>query len=83
MPRENKKKGIKEYESNYVTDSFRPWSYSIYSFGIDSLMDNNQSARVLLNYNCGWLCGHGSLLTLRRSPSGEWWVVEVQMTWIS
>ncbi len=56
---------------------------SYYEFGILSLSNGNQQAKVYADYWCGPLCGSRSVYTLRRNAAGEWEVTDSEMKWIS
>ena len=79
----DKQAAIDDYKKRNEEDSFMPWSYGKYYFCIISITDNFQKAEIQLDYHCGGLCGHGDRLTLQRTPSGKWWVVDISMSWIS
>jgi hypothetical protein len=53
-----------------------------FEFGID-VADDLRSATAYVGWVRGPLWGEGNLYTLRRSATGEWWVVDSQQLWIS
>ena len=73
---------IKEFEKGYK-DGFATPTWTRYNFSVLSVSEDGRQSRAYLDWNCGPLCGQGRDLTLKRSLSGEWWVVKDEMTWIS
>jgi hypothetical protein len=81
---EDKLKSIEEYRQRYMQDAKSDiWAWGYYEFGIVSIADDLQSAKVYVGASCGPLCGHGMYYTLQRSPSGKWWITDSQNLWVS
>lgn len=56
-----------------------PWKY--YEFGIFSIEENLHYANVYIARECGTNCSQGIQYTFHRSPSGVWWVTDLQTLW--
>ena len=44
---------------------------------------DGREALIATGVSCGWTCGSGFLLYLRRGPDGRWTVVDSITAWIS
>lgn len=55
--------------SNSETDT-ASWGY--YDFGILSISDDNNEAKVYIGFLCGPVCGESDIYTLERNDSGKW-----------
>lgn len=61
----------------------RQYPVAYHTFGIISIADDAQEAKVYLGSTIGPLWGSGYEHTLRRRPSGEWTIEESKMLWVS
>ena len=73
---------ITEFEKGYQ-DGYATPTWTRYNFSLLAISEDGLQAQAYIDWNCGDLCGQGRALTLKRSLSGEWWVVKDEMTWIS
>ncbi len=80
---EDKERAVDEYNEKMKDGKAVPWAYGTYKFGMKFVNNDLTQAQVYLDHYCGGLCGSGSQLFLQRSPSGEWWAVKIDPTWIS
>ncbi len=81
---DDKLKSIEEYQQRYMKNASSDiWAWGYYEFGVISVADDKQSAKVYVGASCGPLCGHGFYYTLRRSPSGKWWISKAEHLWQS
>jgi hypothetical protein len=75
---------IKDYQmthniSNSETDT-ASWGY--YDFGILSISDNNNEAKVYVGFLCGPVCGESDIYTLERNDSGKWEIKDSEFLWM-
>ena len=77
----DKQKSISEYRQRYMKGLSAVNRY--YEFGIVSIAEDRQSAKVYVGVKGGGGVGYGSYYTLQRSPSGKWWIVKTEKLWIS
>jgi outer membrane protein assembly factor BamB len=61
----------------------RQYPVAYFEFGIISIADNAQEAKVYMGSTIGPLWGSGYEYTLRRRPSGQWSIVDSKMLWVS
>lgn len=57
-------------------------SYNYYEMTIPLFSEDNQKAYLELNHYCGYLCGSGKSIFLKKI-NGKWRIVEKRRTWIS
>ncbi len=77
-------KSITEYKDRYMQKPASDiWAWGYYEFGIVSIGEDNQSAKVYVGASCGPLCGHGFFYTLQRGPNGKWWIAKSEHLWQS
>ena len=59
-------------------------SYPVADFKFTVDVDASlQRAQVYVGWMRGWLWGEGNVYILKRSATGEWWVVDSEQVWIS
>ncbi len=81
---DDKLQSIEEYKQRYMQKASPDiWAWGYYEFGVISIADDRQTAKVYVGASCGSLCGHGFYYTLRRSPSGKWWITNAEHLWQS
>ncbi|HET7378033.1 MAG TPA: hypothetical protein VFK30_15075, partial [Anaerolineae bacterium] len=81
---EDKLTSIQKYRQLYMQKTSPDiWAWGYYEFGIVSIADDLQSAKVYVGASCGSLCGHGFYYTLRRSPAGKCWITKGEHLWQS
>lgn len=73
---------IDTFKKGYV-DGYPTETWIVYTFKVLSVDQTGSPVKAELSWHCGGTCGQGRALTLKRSQSGERWVVSDEMTWIS
>jgi hypothetical protein len=66
--------------SNSQSDTVS-WGY--YSFGILSISDNNNVAKVYVGFGCGPFCGESDIYTLERNDAGKWEIIDTEFLWVN
>jgi hypothetical protein len=76
---------IEAYDEEYMNIGEGPdiFAWGFYEFAITSLDESLQKAQVYRAASCGGLCGSGYLLTLERTPDGEWVMTNAEHLWQS
>ena len=78
----DKTETIEQYRQDYmIFHDLHDWGF--YNFGIVSISDDGQQAKVYWEVSCGMDCGHGYLHILERNAQGKWVVTGSEWGWIA
>ncbi len=78
----DKTETIEQYRQDYmIFQDSHYWGY--YNFGIVSISDDGQQAKVYWEVSCGMNCGHGYLHILERNAQGKWEITGSEWSWIA
>ena len=58
-------------------------TWGFYDFGIISISEDGQQAKLFWEVSCGIDCGHGYLYILERSAQGKWEITGSEWGWIA
>jgi hypothetical protein len=73
---------IAQYRRDYMDhNTSQHWGY--YDFGIISISDDGQQAKVFWEVSCGMMCGHGYMNILDRTATGIWEITGAEWMWIA
>lgn len=80
----DKEGAIQEYRQTHMSNpKSNIWAWGYYQFGIMSLSNNNNEAKIYVDVYCGITCGHGVMYTVKRNTSGKWEMTESKFLWVS
>jgi len=73
---------IAQYRRDYMDhNTSQHWGF--YDFGIISIRDDGQQAKVFWEVSCGMMCGHGFMNIMERNANGEWEITSTEWMWIA
>jgi hypothetical protein len=74
---------IKDYEiAHNMSNESDVGAWGYYDFGVLSISDNNDEAKVYVGFSCGSYCGESDIYTLRSNSSGEWEIKDTEFLWV-
>jgi hypothetical protein len=80
----DKKETIQKYdETQMLNPESDIWAWGSYGFGILSISESNNEAKVFFGVSCGPLCGHSVIYTVKRNTSGKWEIKDEQILEVS
>ena len=78
----DKTETIEQYRQDYmIFQDLHYWGF--YEFGIVSISDDGQQAKVYWEVSCGMNCGHGYLHILERNAQGKWEITGSEWSWVA
>lgn len=78
----DKTETIEQYRQDFIIfQDLHDWGF--YGFGIVSISENGQQAKVYWEVSCGMNCGHGNLYILERNEQGKWEITGSEWGWIA
>lgn len=73
---------IEQYRQDYMDfQNSKYWGF--YDFGIISISEDGQQAKVFWEVTCGSMCGHGYMNILERNADGKWEITGAEWMWIA
>lgn len=73
---------IEQYRQDYM-DFQNSQYWGFYDFGIISISEDGQQAKVFWEVSCGSMCGHGFMNILERNADGKWEITGAEWMWIA
>ena len=78
----DKTETIQQYRQDHMNYQLsQDWGF--YNFGIVSISDDGQQAKVYWEVSCGFDCGHGYLNLMQRNAQGKWQITGAEWGWIA